>query len=78
MGGVANPSVRQGSAKAEEAISLFHDLVLKFGESVLLLNGLANGMMIQGDFAGAEATLKKAMSQVSCVYVFLSAHSRRR
>ena len=36
----------QGPTKAEEAVSLFRDLSLKFGDTVLLFNGMATGKMI--------------------------------
>jgi coatomer protein complex subunit epsilon len=57
--------VKGGAEQLQEASNIFEELTEKFGESVLLLNGIANCQLLNGQFQEAESTLLNALAKKS-------------
>eukprot|EP00736_Rhodelphis_marinus_P003141 Rmarinus@m.28662 len=54
-------ALRLGGEKVRDASNIFDELSQRFGETVLLMNGLAACHIASGDYAAAEAVLQNAM-----------------
>jgi Flp pilus assembly protein TadD len=73
---VARALIAIEKGEAENAAQIFQELLDKYGQSVLLLNGLAVSFLHQGEFEKAERVLQDALLLV-CIISVQKAHLSR-